>query len=58
MAKGGKSLQNVSQEIKELQEYNHELHYKIDMKDKLIETLELKLIQNQNIIDHMVDTIQ
>jgi hypothetical protein len=28
------------------------------MKDKLIETLECKLIQNQNIIDHMVDTIQ
>ena len=28
------------------------------MKDKLIQTLEMKLIQNQNIIDHMVDTIQ
>jgi peptidoglycan hydrolase CwlO-like protein len=54
---GGKHLQNVSQEIKELQEYNHELQNQIDMKDKLIETLEWKLIQNQNIIDQMVDTI-
>jgi peptidoglycan hydrolase CwlO-like protein len=58
MGKGGKHLQNTSQEIKELQEYNHELHNQIDMKDKLIETLEWKLIQRQNIIDHMVDTIQ
>jgi predicted RNase H-like nuclease (RuvC/YqgF family) len=58
MGKGGKHLQNASQEIKELQEYNHELHNQIDMKDKLIETLEWKLIQNQNIIDQMDDTIQ
>ena len=58
MGKGGKRLQNASQEIKELHEYNHELQDQIDMKDKLIKTLEMKLIQNQNIIDHMVDTIQ
>jgi len=58
MGKGGKHLQNTSQEIKELQENNHELQNQIDMKDKLIETLEWKLIQRQNIIDHMVDTIQ
>ena len=58
MGKGGKRLQNASQEIKELQEYNHELQDQIDMKDKLIKTLEMKLIQNQNIIDHMVDTMQ
>ena len=57
MGKGGKRLHNASQEIKELQEYNHELQDQIDMKDKLIKTLEMKLIQNQNIIDHMVDTI-
>jgi hypothetical protein len=58
MGKGGKRLQNASQEIKELQEYNHELQDQIDMKDKLIKTLEMKLIHNQNIIDHMVDTMQ
>ena len=58
MGKGGKSLQTSSHQIKELQEYNHELHNQIDMKDKLIETLEWKLIKIQNIIDQMVDTIQ
>jgi hypothetical protein len=58
MGKGGKCFQNTSQEIKELEKYNNEFQDQIDMKDKLIETLELKLIQNQNIIDHMVDTIQ
>jgi peptidoglycan hydrolase CwlO-like protein len=58
MGKGEKRLQNSCQEIKELQEYNHELQNQIEMKDKLIETLEWKLIQNQNIIDHMVDTIK
>jgi peptidoglycan hydrolase CwlO-like protein len=51
MGKAGKHLQNVSQEIKELQAYNHELHNQI-------KTLEWKLIQKKNIIDHMVDTIQ
>jgi hypothetical protein len=50
MGKAGKHLQNASQEIKELQVYNHELQNQI-------KTLEWKLIQNKNIIDHMVDTI-
>jgi hypothetical protein len=50
MGKAGKHLQNASHEIKELQEYNHELQNQI-------KTLEWTLIQKKNIIDHMVDTI-
>jgi hypothetical protein len=62
MGKERKCLQNASQEIKELQDYKHELHNwiiylynQIDMKDQLIEALELKLIQKQKQIDDMVD---
>jgi peptidoglycan hydrolase CwlO-like protein len=52
MGKGGKHLQNTNQEIKELQDSLHELdnciidlHKQIDLKDKLIEPLQLKLIE-------------
>jgi capsule polysaccharide export protein KpsE/RkpR len=62
MGKGGKHLQNTNQEIKELQDSKHELHNwvidlhnQIDMKDQLIEALELKLIQKEKQIESMVD---
>jgi predicted RNase H-like nuclease (RuvC/YqgF family) len=51
MGKGGKRLQNASQEIKELQEYNHELQNQVN-------NLDWTLIQKKNLIDHMVDKIQ
>jgi hypothetical protein len=41
MGKGGKRLQNASHEIKELQEYNHELQNQFDK-------LEWTLSQKQN----------
>jgi predicted nucleic acid-binding Zn-ribbon protein len=62
MGKGGKHLQNTNQEIKELQDSLHELdnwvidlHKQIDLKDKLIEALQLKLIENEQQIENMVD---
>jgi hypothetical protein len=62
MGKAGKHLQNASQEIKELQEYKHELHNwlidlqnQIDMKDQLIDALQIKLRERHNQIDDMID---
>jgi hypothetical protein len=62
MGKGGKCLQNANQEIKELQDSLHELdnwvidlHKQIDLKDKLIEALQLKLIEKEQQIENMVD---
>jgi predicted RNase H-like nuclease (RuvC/YqgF family) len=62
MGKGGKHLQNVNQEIKELHDSLHELdnwvvdlHKQIDLKDKLIEALQLKLIEKEKQIENMVD---
>jgi len=62
MGKGGKCLQNTNQEIKELQDSLHELdnwvidlHKQIDLKDRLIEALQLKLIENEQQIENMVD---
>jgi hypothetical protein len=54
MGKGGKCLQNANQEIKELQDSSHDLYNwvvdlynKFDVKDKLIESLQLKLIEKE-----------
>jgi predicted RNase H-like nuclease (RuvC/YqgF family) len=62
MGKGGKRLQNINQEIKELQDSLHDLdnlvlnlHKQIDWKDKLIEALQLKLIEKEQQIENMVD---
>jgi hypothetical protein len=54
MGKGGESLQNVNEEIKELKDSLYELdnwviyiHKKIDLKDRLIEAIQLKLIAKE-----------
>ena len=64
MGKGGKNFQNDNREIKELYEYLHELdnqvidlHNQIDLKDKFIQTLQLKLIEKEKQIENMVDVI-
>jgi len=59
-------LLNANQEIKELQDFLHELgnwvvdlHKQLDMKDKLIEALYLKLIEKEQkmLTMQMVDAI-
>ena len=64
MGKGGKHLQTDNREIKELYESLHELdnqvidlHNQIDLKDKFIQTLQLKLIEKEKQIENMVDVI-
>jgi len=54
MSKGGKILQNSNKEIKELQDSLYdldnwvvELHKQIGLKNKLIESLQLKLIEKE-----------
>ena len=51
MDKGGKRLRNASKGIKDLQAYNHEFQNQI-------KEIEWDLQQRQNIINHMVDTLQ
>jgi hypothetical protein len=57
-------LKNVNQKIKESQDSLHaldklvvDLHKQIDLNDKLIEALQLKLIENEQQIENMVDVI-
>jgi len=51
MGKGGKCLQNASQETNKLQEENHELQNQI-------KNIEWTFRQKKKLIDKMLDTIQ
>ena len=51
MGKGGKRLQSVELEIKDLQDCNHELQNKVEI-------LEWKLKQNQTLINQMTCTLE
>jgi len=51
MGKGGKCLQSAEMEIKDLQDWNHELQNKVEI-------LEWKLKQSQTLINQMTSTLE